>query len=156
MLCTLTSGWIFDGRAFMALQSQNRLIIVRGVSPASPMFSYTLRLASSPLDQRSTYRCIREKSFFMGLGVTGTGRVSGASAEWEMYVLVFIIHVYTRRRLTPPWTTETARTRSPLSQATSICTPSILSSLHRMRGFLRQWEGSVWSEGAKEGREVVV
>jgi len=40
---------------------------------------------------RSLKRKSREKSLFIGLCVTGTGRVSGGRGEWEVYVLTFFL-----------------------------------------------------------------
>ncbi|TCD66886.1 hypothetical protein EIP91_000784 [Steccherinum ochraceum] len=60
-----------------------------------------------PAASQSKYRCIREKSFFMGLGVTGTGRVSGAPAEWEINCtytfspITGLIHLHTIDSIEP-------------------------------------------------------
>jgi hypothetical protein len=42
---------------------------------------------------RSSKKKSREKSLFIGLCVTGTGRVSGGRGEWEVYVPVIPVFV---------------------------------------------------------------
>jgi len=59
------------------------------------------------MGSRSKYRGIREKSFFMGLGVTGIGRVSRAQAEWEINCtytfspMTGLIHLHTINSIEP-------------------------------------------------------
>ncbi|KAH8096831.1 hypothetical protein BXZ70DRAFT_895661 [Cristinia sonorae] len=56
---------------------------------------------------KNVYRCIRERSFQMGLGVTGAGRVSGTPAEWEINCtytfspITGLIHLHTIDSIEP-------------------------------------------------------
>lgn len=89
MRCIPTSGWIFVEPASMDHRNQSPQTAALVSQASLYIFIILTRLPSGVSglqSSKSKYRCIREKSFLMGLGVTGTGRVSGAPTEWEVYV----------------------------------------------------------------------
>jgi hypothetical protein len=65
-----------------------RKVVVNTPGSRKPMSLHTEALQSDRdhHTSKSSLKKNREKSLFIGLCVTGTGRVSGGRGEWEVYV----------------------------------------------------------------------
>jgi len=74
---------VFIRHTMNALYADLR-VDLRRVRVHGPSSNYTGTNGPHPTVSNSKHRSLREKSFFVGFGVTGVGRVSGTPTEWEV------------------------------------------------------------------------